>query len=115
MSELFDTTNFSSKNDGTRDFEIENLSSKKKVVRSQPVTDPAWDDLTPEVSSKKIFLEEKDLPFGFGTLPSTEPPRRQVPHLMALYHCQRILICLKSLKLLGKNGLLRRQELQRKN
>ena len=42
--ELFNTSNFSSKNEAARDFEIENVSSKKIVKRSHPSTDPAWDD-----------------------------------------------------------------------
>ena len=42
--ELFDSSNFSSKNEAARDFEIENVSSKKIVKRSHPSTDPAWDD-----------------------------------------------------------------------
>jgi hypothetical protein len=57
MTELFNTTDFSSKNDGGRDFEIESLSSKKKVERSLPKSDSAWDDGSafPEISSKKIW------------------------------------------------------------
>jgi phage N-6-adenine-methyltransferase len=57
MNELFDVSSFSSKNDATRDFQLENLSSKKKLgKKSHAATDPAWDNESafPEVSSKNI-------------------------------------------------------------
>jgi DNA-directed RNA polymerase subunit RPC12/RpoP len=52
MEELFDTAAFSSKNDAIRDFEIESISSKKKVQRSPYKSDSAWDDGSafPEIS-----------------------------------------------------------------
>ncbi|MCV3217575.1 hypothetical protein OGM63_29385 [Plectonema radiosum NIES-515] len=51
MNELFKTSDFSSKNDATRDFQLENLSSKKILGKG---TDLAWDEPT-KVSSKKIW------------------------------------------------------------
>jgi hypothetical protein len=51
VNELFKTSDFSSKNDATRDFQLENLSSKKILGKD---TDPAWDEPT-KVSSKKIW------------------------------------------------------------
>jgi hypothetical protein len=52
--ELFNSSHFSSLDDAARDFDLENLSSKKKVVvRSHSKVDPAWDNGSafPEVSS----------------------------------------------------------------
>jgi len=70
VEELFNTSQFSSKNDDAlRDFELEDVSSKKKTVkRSQPKLDPAWDNGSafPEVSSKNIFLEEEQKNFVVG-------------------------------------------------
>lgn len=66
--ELFNSSHFSSNNDAARDFDLENLSSKKKVVvRSHSKVDPAWDNGSafPEVSSKN-FLEEKQKDFVVG-------------------------------------------------
>ncbi|MFH7028775.1 MAG: hypothetical protein ACHBN1_26115 [Heteroscytonema crispum UTEX LB 1556] len=55
--ELFNTSEFSAKNDTARDFELENVSSKKKVARSRSKADPAWDDESafPKISSKNQF------------------------------------------------------------
>lgn len=57
MSELFDTSTFSSKNDATRDFEIEGNSSKKKMQKSSYKSDSAWDDGSafPEISSSEAW------------------------------------------------------------
>jgi hypothetical protein len=67
--ELFNTSGFSSKNDDAlRDFELDVSSKKRAVKRTQPKLDPAWDDGSafPEVSSKNIFLEEKQKDFVVG-------------------------------------------------
>jgi phage N-6-adenine-methyltransferase len=67
--ELFNTSGFSSKNDDAlRDFELDVSSKKGAVKRTQPKLDPAWDDGSafPEVSSKNIFLEEKQKDFVVG-------------------------------------------------
>lgn len=57
MMELFNTSGFSSKNDDAlRDFELDNVSSKKKAVkRSHPKLDPAWDDGSAFPSPQKDF------------------------------------------------------------
>jgi phage N-6-adenine-methyltransferase len=68
MEELFNSAQFSSKNDDAlRDFEIDVSSKKKALKRTQPKLDPAWDDGSafPEVSSKN-FLEEKQKDFVVG-------------------------------------------------
>jgi len=61
--ELFNSSQFSSlDDDALRDFEVENVSSKKKAVkRTQPKLDPAWDDGSafPEVSSKNFEIGDR--------------------------------------------------------
>jgi hypothetical protein len=54
VMELFNSSQFSSKNnDALRDFELDVSSKKKAIKRSHPISDPAWDDDSafPEVSS----------------------------------------------------------------
>lgn len=57
MSELFDTSTYSSLDDATRDFEIEGNSSKKKMQKSSYKSDSAWDDGSafPEISSSEAW------------------------------------------------------------